>query len=77
MSAALRPASVLPLALRWRPALAAPGLQFYRFPTSPLIRAYSLPVPASGDRYEENKRLYHSFRRGIYMFPCDEVSIAR
>lgn len=31
-----------------------------------------LPVPAPGDRYEENKRLYHSFRRGIYMFPCDE-----
>jgi hypothetical protein len=23
--------------------------------------------------YEENGRLYHGYRKGIYMFPCDEV----
>ncbi|EDN05765.1 conserved hypothetical protein [Histoplasma mississippiense (nom. inval.)] len=23
--------------------------------------------------YEENGRLYHGFRRGIYMYPCDEL----
>lgn len=23
--------------------------------------------------YVENGRLYHGYRKGIYMFPCDEV----
>ncbi|KAK3201700.1 hypothetical protein GRF29_164g301573, partial [Pseudopithomyces chartarum] len=31
----------------------------------------SLVVPAS-QTYEENGRLYHGFRRGLYMYPCDE-----
>lgn len=31
-------------------------------------------MPASSDHYE-NGRLYHGYRRGIYMYPCDEVSI--
>ncbi|KAK7186984.1 regulator of secondary metabolism (methyltransferase domain-containing protein) [Paraphaeosphaeria sporulosa] len=30
-----------------------------------------LVVPASHN-YEENGRLYHGFRRGLYMYPCDE-----
>jgi hypothetical protein len=25
----------------------------------------------------ENGRLYHGFRRGLYMFPCDEVCTPR
>ncbi|MCJ1309622.1 hypothetical protein MMC25_003282 [Agyrium rufum] len=28
--------------------------------------------PPSGESYLENGRLYHGYRRGIYMFPCDE-----
>ena len=32
----------------------------------------SLVVPAPQD-YMENGRLYHGFRKGIYMYPCDEV----
>jgi SAM-dependent methyltransferase len=39
-----------------------------------LTRARSLPVPAQNSNYHENGRLYHGFRRGIYMYPCDEVS---
>ncbi|KAF2493853.1 S-adenosyl-L-methionine-dependent methyltransferase [Lophium mytilinum] len=31
-----------------------------------------LAVPVSGN-YSENGRLYHGFRRGIYMYPCDEL----
>ena len=27
-------------------------------------------VPAD---YEENGRLYHGYKKGIYMYPCDEV----
>jgi hypothetical protein len=34
---------------------------------------YSLPTPAATDNYMENGRLYHGFRRGMYMYPCDEV----
>lgn len=34
-----------------------------------------LAVPASSN-YVENGRTYHGFRRGIYMYPCDEVSFA-
>jgi hypothetical protein len=32
-----------------------------------------LPVPAQNSNYLENGRLYHGYRRGIYMYPCDEV----
>ncbi|KAF2258450.1 methyltransferase LaeA [Lojkania enalia] len=31
-----------------------------------------MAVPASGGNYSENGRWYHGFRRGIYMYPCDE-----
>ncbi|KAF2853512.1 methyltransferase LaeA [Plenodomus tracheiphilus IPT5] len=31
-----------------------------------------LPVPAHNSNYLENGRWYHGFRRGIYMYPCDE-----
>jgi hypothetical protein len=37
-------------------------------------RPSSLPVPAQNSNYLENGRWYHGFRRGIYMYPCDEVS---
>jgi hypothetical protein len=43
-------------------------------PSSQLTRARSLPVAAQNSNYHENGRLYHGFRRGIYMYPCDEVS---
>ena len=32
-----------------------------------------LPVPAQNSNYLENGRWYHGFRRGIYMYPCDEL----
>ena len=32
-----------------------------------------LAVPATSN-YLENGRYYHGFRRGMYMYPCDEVS---
>lgn len=48
-----------------------------QWPASILTRACSLPVPAQNSNYQENGRLYHGFRRGIYMFPCDEVSCRR
>ena len=35
-----------------------------------------LAVPASNN-YVENGRVYHGFRRGMYMYPCDEVSTAQ
>jgi len=31
-----------------------------------------LPVPAQNSNYMENGRWYHGFRRGLYMYPCDE-----
>ena len=33
-----------------------------------------LPVPAQNSNYLENGRYYHGYRRGIYQYPCDEVS---
>jgi hypothetical protein len=30
-------------------------------------------VPAQNSNYLENGRWYHGYRRGIYMYPCDEV----
>lgn len=36
------------------------------------LTMHSLPVPATNSNYLENGRWYHGFRRGIYMFPCDE-----
>ena len=29
--------------------------------------------PGEPEKYSENGRLYHSFRKGKYMLPCDEV----
>jgi hypothetical protein len=37
-------------------------------------RARRLPVPAQNSNYLENGRYYHGYRRGIYQYPCDEVS---
>jgi 2-polyprenyl-3-methyl-5-hydroxy-6-metoxy-1,4-benzoquinol methylase len=31
-----------------------------------------LPVPAQNSNYMENGRWYHGYRRGLYMYPCDE-----
>jgi hypothetical protein len=44
-----------------------------RWPPVALTNATSLPVPAQYSNYLENGRWYHGFRRGIYMYPCDEV----
>lgn len=30
-----------------------------------------MAVPVAGN-YRENGRLYHGYRKGIYMYPCDE-----
>ena len=44
-----------------------------RMPLSaPPPAATSLPPPPN---YLENGRTYHGFRRGKYMFPCDEVRL--
>ncbi|RYO11776.1 hypothetical protein AA0121_g9632 [Alternaria tenuissima] len=32
-----------------------------------------LPVPAQNSNYMENGRWYHGYRRGLYMYPCDEA----
>jgi len=37
-----------------------------------LTLARRLPVPAQNSNYMENGRWYHGFRRGLYMYPCDE-----
>ncbi|KAF2758776.1 methyltransferase LaeA [Pseudovirgaria hyperparasitica] len=34
------------------------------------------PVAAPAD-YDENGRTYHGYRRGIYMYPCDEIEKER
>ena len=39
---------------------------------------FAPPPPAApplgdAEKYSENGRLYHSFRKGKYMLPCDEV----
>lgn len=32
-------------------------------------------IPAAVDQnYIENEREFHGFHRGVYMYPCDEVS---
>jgi hypothetical protein len=36
-----------------------------------------LPVPAQNSNYLENGRWYHGYRKGIYMYPCDEVGRRR
>jgi hypothetical protein len=41
---------------------------------SPLTGSCRLPVPAQNSNYLENGRYYHGYRRGIYQYPCDEVS---
>lgn len=42
--------------------------------TQPTDQARRLPVPAQNSNYLENGRYYHGYRRGIYQYPCDEVS---
>ncbi|TKA78622.1 Secondary metabolism regulator LAE1 [Cryomyces minteri] len=40
------------------------------------MSSVSLPVPISppnADSYQENGRLYHTYRRGMYLYPCDEA----
>jgi len=39
-------------------------------PIPPLVSSVAAP-PAD---YEENGRKYHGYRKGSYMYPCDEVS---
>ncbi|KAF2668219.1 LaeA-like protein [Microthyrium microscopicum] len=37
------------------------------------IMNFSQPTPASAPQhYKENTRNYHAFRRGMYLYPCDE-----
>ena len=38
-------------------------------------RRTSLPVPPNDQPHLENGRLFHGFRKGIYMYPCDEVHL--
>jgi hypothetical protein len=39
-----------------------------------LLTRNSRPIVASSTQdYEENGRIYHGFRRGMYLLPCDEV----
>jgi hypothetical protein len=33
------------------------------------------PPAAAPPDYMENGRLYHGYRKGMYMFPCDEVCL--
>lgn len=37
----------------------------------------SLPIPLNDQPHLENGRLFHGFRKGIYMYPCDEVKLRR
>jgi len=39
----------------------------------PLTRIFSSLAVAVPQNYLENGRLYHGFRKGVYMYPCDEV----
>lgn len=36
----------------------------------------AVAVPPAQENQLENGRLYHGWRRGLYMFPCDEVRLA-
>lgn len=38
-----------------------------------LTKRARLPVPAQNSNYMENGRWYHGYRRGLYMYPCDEA----
>jgi len=37
----------------------------------------TVPAAAAATSYLENERLYHNFRKGMYMYPCDEVRISQ
>lgn len=39
-------------------------------PIPPPVQSVAAPPP----NYEENGRLYHGYRKGSYMYPCDEVN---
>ena len=38
-----------------------------------LFHSAPLPIPQNDQPHLENGRLFHGFRKGIYMYPCDEV----
>ncbi|KAF1988618.1 LaeA-like protein [Aulographum hederae CBS 113979] len=41
-------------------------------PREPLVLTSARLAAAVPQNYLENNRLYHGFRRGVYMYPCDE-----
>lgn len=52
--------------------------------SSDLQRSYNMPPPpppastaGPPPDYMENGRMYHGYRKGTYMYPCDEVSAGR
>lgn len=47
-----------------------------RMPLSAPPPLTTLPSPLIPENYMENGREYHGFRKGKYMFPCDEVNLA-
>ncbi|KAI4914116.1 hypothetical protein J4E85_010628 [Alternaria conjuncta] len=50
-----------------------PGRERLRPQRSPLLGHGALPVRTTQtSNYMENGRWYHGFRRGLYMYPCDE-----
>lgn len=66
-----------PFDTRARIALAAPDLHdvFQNAGVPPLIAmaATSFTAPPAPASYLEHGRAYHGFRKGIYMYPCDDV----
>lgn len=59
--------------LRWRRmGECSPPRSVRRLAHRPPLTPARLPVPAQDSNYLENGRWYHGFRRGIYMYPCDE-----
>lgn len=56
-----------------RSARSVQAVEFsHRGPANLYFPNYSLAAPVS-QNYTENGRTYHGFRRGVYMYPCDEV----
>ncbi|RAR02792.1 s-adenosyl-l-methionine-dependent methyltransferase [Stemphylium lycopersici] len=66
------PAATLPFTPQPPPLFAPEAGQ--RSSLAPMVTMTSngLPVPAQNSNYMENGRWYHGFRRGLYMYPCDE-----
>jgi SAM-dependent methyltransferase len=52
-------------------AMANNGMPLSAPPPPPM----TLPPPP--ENYNENGRMYHGFRKGKYMFPCDEAEMDR